>query len=215
MGLSRIVAMLAAAVCVAPAAMAQGDARKCANTEFGARSEALGEFGPFAGASLKADAYHRVSGPKCRIITFYRIPAQIPGATTPAQIRRAQQEYGNKTAAPIFAARYIDDSRTANYQPRWTDQAKCPALLTVLEKLEPVLAPKITGDGPYRDIHGSGSDAPIIRLWMTGQVWPQTDPDYTQNYTIDGGHGGPFGQWLDETFKALDGCWSADKPAVS
>ena len=206
--------MLAVAAFLAPAALAQGDARKCSNTEFAVRSEALGEFGPFAGASFKAEPYHAVSGPKCRIITFYRIPAKIPGATTPAQARRAQQEYTGKTAPPFFAARYVDDSKTAPYTPRWTDQTKCPALLTALEKLEPVLAPKITGDGPYRDIHGGDGDAPIIRLWMTTQVWPQTDPDYTQNYAIDGGRGGAFGAWLDETFKALDSCWSADKPAA-
>lgn len=214
MGLGRIVAMLAAAACLAPAALAQADPRKCSNTEFGARSEALGEFGPFAGASFKAEPYHRISGPACRIITFYRIPAAIPGATTPAQIRRAQAEYAGKTAAPFFAARYVDDSRAASYQPRWTDEAKCPALLTALDKLEPVLAPKITSDGPYRDIHAGEDDAPIIRLWMASQVWPQSDPNYTQNYALDGGNTGAFGQWLDETFKALEGCWSADKPAI-
>lgn len=214
MGLGRIVAMLAAAACLAPAALAQADPRKCSNTEFGARSEALGEFGPFAGASFKAEPYHRISGPACRIITFYRIPAAIPGATTPAQIRRAQAEYAGKSAPAFFAARYVDDSRAASYQPRWTDEAKCPALLTALEKLEPVLAPKITSDGPYRDIHAGEDDAPIIRLWMASQVWPQSDPNYTQNYALDGGNTGAFGQWLDETFKALEGCWSADKPAI-
>jgi hypothetical protein len=214
MGLSRIVAILTAAALFAPVALAQGDPRKCSNTEFGARSEALGEFGPFAGASFKAEPYHRVSGPKCRIITFYRIPAKIPGATTPAQIRKAQAEYAGKTAPAFFAARYVDDSKAASYQQRWTDQTQCPALLAVLEKLEPVLAPKITSDGPYRDIHGGGEDAPIIRLWMATQVWPQTNPDYTQNYALDGGNSGAFGLWLDETFKALDGCWSADKPVA-
>lgn len=214
MGLGQIMAMLAAAACLAPAALAQADPRKCSNTEFGARSEALGEFGPFAGASLKAEPYHRISGPACRIITFYRIPAAIPGATTPAQIRRAQAEYANKTAPAFFAARYVDDSRSASYQPRWTDEAKCPALRTALERLEPVLAPKITSDGPYRDIHAGEDDAPIIRLWIASQVWPQSDPNYTQNYTLDGGNTGAFGQWLEETFKALEGCWSADRPAI-
>lgn len=214
MGLGQIVAMLAATACLAPAALAQADPRKCSNTEFGARSEALGEFGPFAGASFKAEPYHRISGPACRIITFYRIPAAIPGATTPAQIRRAQAEYAGKSAPAFFAARYVDDSRAASYQPRWTDQTKCPALLAALEKLEPVLAPKITSDGPYRDIHAGEDDAPIIRLWMASQVWPQSDPNYTQNYALDGGNTGAFGQWLDETFKALEGCWSADKPAI-
>jgi hypothetical protein len=215
MGLSRIVAMLVAAACVAPAALAQDESRKCANTEFTARSETLDEFGPFAGASFKAEAYHRISGPACRIITFYRIPENIPGAATPAQIRRVYGEYVNKTAPPFFIARYVDDSRAANYQPRWTDQTKCPALLTALEKLEPVLAPNITGAGPYRGIQPSGTiDEPIIRLWMTTQVWPQIDPDYTQNYALDGGNRGAFGQWLDETFKALDSCWSPDKPAI-
>ncbi|OYX51628.1 MAG: hypothetical protein B7Y90_01175 [Alphaproteobacteria bacterium 32-64-14] len=220
MGMSRIAAMLVAAACLvpvvmAPAAFAQdGDLRKCANTEFGARSEALGEFGPFAGASFKAEPYHSVKGPKCRVITFYRVPAQIPGATTPAQFRKLAKDYAGKSAPSFFAARYVDDSKAASYQQRWTDQTRCPALVSALEKLEPVLAPKLTGDGPYRDIVSGSDELPVIRFWMTTQVYPQTDPNYTQNYSLDGGNGSAFGVWLDETFKALETCWSADKPVA-
>jgi len=215
MNLNRIAAVLVVAACFAPAAFAQaGDLRKCANTEFGARSEGLGEFGPFAGASFKAEPYHSVKGPKCRVITFYRVPAEIPGATTPAQFRKVAKDYVGKTAPAFFTARYVDDSKAASYQPRWTDQTRCPALVTALEKLEPVLAPKLTGDGPYRGIVSGSDDVPVVRFWMTTQVYPQTDPNFTQNYALDGGNGSPFGLWLDETFKALETCWSADKPVA-
>ena len=128
MNWTRTAALTAALVAFAPVvplqqAAAQPDPRKCANTEFAARSEPLGEFGPFAGASFKAEDYHDVDGPRCRIITFYRVAAPIPGATTPAQMRRIGPQYAGKTAPPFLAARYVDDSRGASYQPRWTDQA--------------------------------------------------------------------------------------------
>ncbi len=212
-------ALLAAFVAFAPAmpsqeAVAQPDARKCSNTEFAARTVPLGEFGPFAGASFKAEDYHSVTGPRCRIITFYRAPAPIPGATTPQQIRRVMKDYVGKTATPFLAARYVDDSRAANFQPRWTDQTSCPALVTALEKLEPILAPKVVGDGPYRGLGVAGGDGPNIRFWMTGQVYPQANEDFTVNYALDGAHGSAFGQWLNETFKALEGCWGADEPTL-
>jgi|JI10StandDraft_1071094.scaffolds.fasta_scaffold236159_2 hypothetical protein len=218
MNWTRTAALTAALVAFAPVvplqqAAAQPDPRKCANTEFAARSEPLGEFGPFAGASFKAEDYHDVDGPRCRIITFYRVAAPIPGATTPAQMRRIGPQYAGKTAPPFMAARYIDDSRGASYQPRWADQASCPALVTALEKLEPILAPKIVGEGPYRWMNVT-SDGPNIRFWMNGQVYGQRNEDFTLNYALDGGHGSAFGGWLDETFKALEGCWSAQAPVI-
>lgn len=216
---TRIAAVAAAFVAFAPAlpaqeAAAQGDMRKCANTEFAARTVPLDEYGPFAGASLKAEPYHDVDGPRCRVITFYRIPAPIPGATTPTQMRRVMKDYAGKSAAPFFAARYVDDSRSASYQPRWTDEAKCPALASALEGLEPILAPKITGDGPYRGMETGGADAPNLRFWMTGQVYPQPNADYTLNYSLDGGDGSAFGDWFDETLRTLDACWSPEEPAI-
>lgn len=219
MNWTRTAALMAALVAFAPAvplqqAAAQPDPRKCANTEFAARSEPLGEFGPFAGASFKAEDYHDVDGPRCRIITFYRVAAPIPGATTPAQMRRVGPQYAGKTAPPFLAARYIDDSRGASYQPRWAAQASCPALVTALEKLEPILAPKIVGEGPYRWMDAAGGDGPNIRFWMNGQVYGQRNADFTLNYALDGGHGSSFGGWLDETFKALEGCWSAQAPVI-
>jgi len=219
MGAARLAAGLAIltalqAISLAPGASAQGEARRCANTEFAARSEPLGEFGPFAGASFKAEPYHEVTGPACRILTFYRIAAKIPESIIGGQRSGTQQAYVDKVAAPFFAARYIDSSREGAYRPRWTDQNSCPTLLTVLKNLEPVLAPVITGDGPYQGVALARPDAPIIRLWMTTQVWPQTDPDYTQNYALDGGHDGPFGQWLEEAFRELDGCWRAEAPSA-
>ncbi|MEZ6029441.1 MAG: hypothetical protein R3C46_06785 [Hyphomonadaceae bacterium] len=214
MRIGWIAGALAALGLLAPAAAAQANSRVCANTEFAARTQPLDEFGPFGGASFKAEPYHDVKGPACRIITFYRIPAPLPDARTPAEIRRVYQEYAGKTAPPFFAARYVDDSRAAKYQARWTDQDRCPALVTAIEKLEPVLAPKLTGDGPYRDMAGGEGDQPIVRFWMTTQVWPQTDPDYTQNYAVDGGAVSALGDWLGETFQALDACWSAEPPVL-
>lgn len=219
MNWTRSAVLLAAFMAFAPAATlqqasAQPDPRKCANTEFAARSEPLGEFGPFAGASFKAEDYHDVDGPRCRIITFYRVAAPIPGATTPSQMRRVQKDYIDKTAAPFLAARYIDDSRGANFKPRWADQTTCPALVTALEKLEPILAPKIVGEGPYRYLDVAGGDGPNIRFWMNGQVYGQRNADFTLNYALDGAHGSVFGGWLDETFAALDGCWGAEAPKI-
>ncbi len=218
MNWTRIAAMLAALVAFTPAmplqgAIAQPDPRKCANTEFAARSQPLGEFGPFAGASFKAEDYHDVDGPRCRIITFYRVPPKVPGATG-AEIRRNLKDLAGKGSAPVFVARYVDDSRAAAFVSRWTDQAKCPALVPALDKLEPILAPKVIGDGPYRGMEVSGDDGPNVRFWMNGQVYPQPNADYTLNYALDGAHGSAFGQWLDETFKELDGCWSTDAPVI-
>lgn len=208
----RIAAMLAATVLLAPVAMAQGD-RKCADAEFDSHSVPLGEAGPFAGASAKA-AFARSSTPACRIISFYRVEAKAPEAKSNADRRRIQQEYSIRTAPPFFAARYVDDKRAAPFKEQRTDQTRCPALVPALEKLEPVLAPKLTGDGPYRDLSTSSPDPTNIRFWLAGQVYPQTNADYTMDMTLDGAAGGPFGAWLNDTFKALEACWSADAPVI-
>lgn len=212
MGWSRIAAMLAAAALLAPVALAQGD-RKCADAEFDSHSVPLDEIGPFAGASFKA-TFARSSAINCKVIAFYRLEAKPPEAKTQGERRKIQQEYSQKTAPPFFAARYVDDKRGAAFAERWTDQSRCPALVPALEKLEPILAPKLTGDGPYRDLSASISDLPNMRFWLAGQVYPQTNVDYTMDLTLDGGAGGPFGVWLNETFKALDACWSPDPPVV-
>jgi hypothetical protein len=208
----RAFAALLLTIALAPAAMAQGDTRKCADAEFDARSVPLDDEGPFAGASHKPGFAYAANGPNCRIITFYRLPAKAPGVS-PRQMR-VGSEYKNKTAPPFFAARYIDDSRGANYKPRWTDQDRCPALVPQIAKLEPILAPKLTGEGPYR--HGSTSitDQPVIRFWLAGQVYPQHDVDHTLDLTMEGGSGAPFGAWLFETFKVLDACWSSEPPTL-
>lgn len=209
----RIAAMLAVAALLAPVAMAQGD-RKCADAEFDSHSVPLDDVGPFAGASFKATFARAVNGPNCRVIAFYRLEAKAPGAQTPAAVRKARKDYAGKTAAPFFAARYVDDKRAAPFKEQWTDQTRCPALVPALEKLEPILAPKLTGDGPYRDMSTSITDQPNMRFWLAGQIYPHTNADYTMDLTLDGGAGGPFGAWLEDTFKALDGCWSADPPVI-
>ena len=58
------------------------------------------------------------------------------------------------------------------------------------------------------------TDLPIVRFWLAGQIYPQTNPDYTMDLTIDGGADAPFGVWLDETFTALDACWSPEPPVI-
>ena len=209
---ARIVATLTAAALLAPIAMAQSD-RKCADAEFDSHSVLLDEVGPFAGASLKA-TFARSGGANCRLIAFYRLEAKPPAASTQAGQRKLRQEYAGKTAPPFFAARYVDDKRNAPFAERWTDQDRCPALVPALEKLEPILAPKLTGEGPYRDMSTGITDQPDMRFWLAGQIYPQANPDYTMDLTLDGGAGGPFGAWLDETFKALDACWSTDPPVI-
>lgn len=209
----RIAAMLAATVLLAPVAMAQGD-RKCADAEFDSHSVPLGEAGPFAGASFKATFARSPSGANCKIITFYRLEAKTPDAKTQGDRRRIQKEYATKTAPPFFAARYVDDKRSTSFKEQWTDQERCPALVSALETLEPIIAPKLVGDGPYRDMSTSTTDLPTIRFWLAGQVYPQTNADYTMDMTLDGAAGGPFGAWLNDTFKALEACWSADAPVI-
>lgn len=212
MGWDRIAVMLAAAALLAPVAMAQAD-RKCADAEFDSHSVALDDVGPFAGASIKS-TFARGPNAACRVIAFYRLEAKAPEAKTNAERRRIAQEYSAKTAPPFFAARYVDDKRNAPFKEQWTDQTRCPALVPALEKLEPILAPKLTGNGPYRDMSTGASDPAMVRFWLAGQVYPQTNADYTMDLTLDGGNGDPFGAWLNETFKALDACWSADLPVI-
>lgn len=207
-----LAAMFTAGALLAPVAMAQSD-RKCADAEFDSHSVALDEVGPFAGASFKA-TFARSGGANCRVITFYRLEAKPPAATSKAAQRKLRQEYAGKTAPPFFAARYVDDKRSALFSERWTDQDRCTALVPTLEKLEPILAPKLTGDGPYRDMSSGPADQPIVRFWLAGQVYPQTDPDHTLDLTLDGGDAGAYGKWLDEMFKSLDACWSADLPVI-
>lgn len=213
MAWSRIAAMLAATTLLAPVAMAQSD-RKCADAEFDSHSVALDEVGPFAGASFKATFAYKPAGPNCLIIAFYRMEAKAPEAKTQGDRRRIQKEYATKTAPPFFAARYVDDKRKAPFNEQWTDQTRCPALVPALEKLEPILAPKLTGDGPFRDTSTGKTDLPTVRFWLAGQIYPQTNVDYTMDLTLDGGAGGPFGAWLGETFKALDACWSPEPPVI-
>ncbi len=213
MGWRLAAAILTATALLAPAAMAQSD-RKCADAEFDSHSVAVDEVGPFAGASAKA-AFARTPGAAaCRVIAFYRIEAKPPEAKNSADRRRIQQEYATKTAPPFFAARYVDDKRSAPFKEQWTDQDRCPALVAALEKLEPIIAPKLTGDGPYRDMSTGASDPINMRFWLAGQIYPQTNADYTMDLTLDGGAGGLFGPWLNETFKALETCWSADAPVI-
>ncbi len=206
-------AILMAVALFAPIATAQPESRKCADAEFDSHSVPLDEVGPFAGASVKS-TFARSGGAACRVIAFYRLEAKPPAATTQAAQRKLRQEYAGKTAPPFFAARYVDDKRSAPFAERWTDQDRCPALVPALEKLEPILAPKLTGVGPYRDMSTSITDQPIKRFWLAGQIYPHTNPDYTMDLTLDGGAFGPFGDWLGETLTALDACWSPDPPVI-
>jgi len=208
-----VAAMLMAGALFAPVAMAQSD-RKCADAEFDSHSVPLDDAGPFAGASFKATFARSASGANCRVISFYRLEAKPPEAKTNAERRKIQQEYATQTAPPYFAARYVDGKRATPFKEQWTDQDRCPALVNALEKLEPILAPRLTGDGPYRDMSTSITDQPNMRFWLAGQIYPHTNADYTMDLTLDGGAGGPFGVWLNETFKALDACWSPDPPVI-
>ena len=127
MGWRTLAAMLTASAMLAPVAMAQGD-RKCADAEFDSHSVALDEVGPFAGASAKA-AFARTPGTAaCRVIAFYRIEAKPPEAKNSADRRRIQQEYATKTAPPFFAARYVDDKRSAPFKR----QSCIPKLLRII-----------------------------------------------------------------------------------
>jgi hypothetical protein len=97
---------------------------------------------------------------------------------------------------------------------RWTDDKRCPALGPALAKLEPILAPKLTGEGPYRGMTSSNAGEAVYRLWLSGPVWPQRDEDYTLSLNVESGGNSAFSKWLDETFAALAPCWAAEAPVV-
>jgi len=214
MGWWRPAAVMIAAIAIAPMASAQGDAAQCDAAEQTAQTEEFDKLRPFAGAVRAPGFVYSIEGPNCLIVTFYRMPANPSRPSTRADVREAYRTFVGRAAKPFFAARYIDDSKSFPYQPRWTDETRCPALLTALENLELVLAPKIVGDGPYRHGSTSISDQPVIRFWMSGQVYPQDDVDFTLSYQLKGGSGAPFGKWLFDTFKALKPCWSEEAPIV-
>lgn len=217
MGWRWFVATLAAVALFAPVASAQGDGAKCSEAVASARAQELDKIRSFAGAVHAPGFVYSVEGPNCRVITFYRMPANPTHPSTPEELRKLRYEmpFAGKTAPPFFAARYVDDSKAAPYMARWTDQARCPALMPVLEKLEAVLAPKLVGDGPYRYGSTAGiSDQPRINFWMSDRVYPQGDPEFRLDYILQGGSSAPFGNWLFNTFEALAPCWSEDQPVM-
>lgn len=214
---ARLLVIVIAAAFLAPAALAQGDPARCTEAVAVARSEKLDGLPPVAGAVHAPGFFYSVAGPNCRIISFYRMPANPTHPSTPEELRKLRRDppYEGKTAAPFFVARYVDDYGAASYSARWTDQTRCPALLHALASLEPILAPKLIGDGPYR--YGSMmsvTDQPVVRLWMSGPVWPYDDPDFRLDYVLEGGSNEPFGNWLFDTFNALAPCWSNEPPVL-
>jgi hypothetical protein len=200
------VAMLAGLVAMAAPAFAQDpDAAKCRDAEFDSHSATLGDNAALGGASFKKTSVRSGSEGNCRVVSFFRVGAKPPGP-------RAQ--YRDKTAPPFFAARYVGDDRKAPYKVQWTDEKRCPALVQALQKLEPILAPKLTGDGPYRDMLGSAAGQAVYRAWLSGPVYPQRDEDYTLSVNVESGSNTVFAKWLDETFATLAPCWAADVPVV-
>jgi hypothetical protein len=199
------VAVLAAVLgMAAPAAFAQ-DAAKCRDAEFDSHSATLGDVAALGGASFKKTSMRSGSEGNCRVVAFFRVAAKAPGP-------RAQ--YRDKTAPPFFAARYVGDDRKAPYKVQWTDEIRCPALVPALDKLEPILAPKLTGDGPYRDTLGSNAGEAVYRLWLSGPAWPQREEDYTLSLNVESGGNTALAKWLDETFTALAPCWAAEAPPI-
>jgi len=217
MGWRQLLAMLTAAALLVPAASAQGDSAKCSEAVAASRAAEFDKLRPFAGAVHAPGFAYSLEGPNCRVISFYRMPANPTAPSTPEEFRKLRREmpFVGQTAPPFFAARYVDDSKAARYVARWTDQTRCPALMPALEKLEPILAPKLVGDGPYR--YGSitsTTDRPVIRFWMSDRVYPQNEPDFRLDYILEGGSSAPFGHWLFDTFNALSPCWSEDPPVM-
>lgn len=206
---------VAAGLMLAPVAMAQGDPVKCEAAEEAAKTVEFYGLKPIAGAIEAPGFVYRVDGPNCRIMTFYRMPANPTRPSTRAEIRELRKPpLAERVAPPFFAARYIDDRKQAPFQPQWTDQSRCKDLVPLLERLEAVLVPRITGDGPYRYALSGVTDQPVIRFWMSSVVYPQDDPGFTMIYTLDGGHASPFGSWLFEAFDSLTPCWSNIAPEV-
>jgi hypothetical protein len=198
----RIAVLVAALGLPAPASFAQ-DA-KCRDAEFDSHSAALGEVAALGGASFKRSAARSAEG-NCRVVSFFRVQPTAPGP---------RAEYRNRTAPPFLAARYVGDDRKAPFKVQWTDEKRCPALVSALQKLEPVLEPKIIGDGPYRGMMASANSDAVYRLWLSGPAWPQRDEDYTLSMNVESGPNTALAKWLDETSAALAPCWAADPPVV-
>ena len=214
---ARLLVIAVAAILLAPVSMAQGDPKKCTEAVAVARAEKLDGLLPVAGAVHAPGFVYKVDGPNCRVISIYRMPANPTHPSTPEDLRKLRRErpYAGKTAAPFMVARYVDDHAQRPYSARWTDQARCPALLPAIENLEPILAPKLLGDGPYRyGSYSSATDQPVIRFWMSGAVWPQDDAEFRLDYMLDGGSSASFGKWLFATFDALAPCWSDELPVL-
>lgn len=216
MGWPRLLAIALVTALATPVSLAQGNPEKCAEAVAASRTEKLDGLLPIAGAVHAPGFVVAVDGPNCRVISIYRMPANPNPPSSPEDARKLRRgmPYEGKTAAPFLVARYAHDHGATPYVARWTDQTRCPALLPAIEKLEPILAPKLLGDGPYR--YGSMTsltDQPVIRFWMSGAVWPHDDMDFQLDYALEGGSSAPFGKWLFETFNVLASCWS-DKPPV-
>lgn len=192
----------------APASLAQDpDAAKCRDAEFDSHSATLGDTAAFGGASLKKTSLRSGSEGNCRVVTFFRVAAKLPQGSS-------AREYRDKAGPPFFVARYVGDDRKAPFKAQWTDDRRCPALVPALEKLEPILAPKLTGDGPYRGMMGSAANYAVYRLWLSGPAYPQRDEDYTHNLNVESGGNTAFAKWLDEAFAALAPCWAVDAPVI-
>jgi hypothetical protein len=199
----RVAAVAGLAALMAPAALAQDS--RCRDAEFDSHTATLGDFAPMGGASFKKDYVRPGAEGNCRAITFYRVAAKTSGP---------RAEFRDKTAPPFFAARYVGDDRKAPYKVQWTDEKRCPALVPALEKLEPIIAPKLTGDGPYRGTMTFNAGEAVYRLWLSGPSWPQREEDYTLSVNVESGGRTPLANWLDETVTALAPCWAAEAPVV-
>jgi hypothetical protein len=211
-------ALIAAALAAGPAGFAQTPERawdpgKCEEAKKQAHTQKLDGVEPFGGASFTATMHRFIPDGNCLAISFYRLAAKLPPTSTERELRQRQAEFKGRTAPTTFAARYIGDDENAYFRPLWTDQARCSALIPVIENLEKIATPKVTGDGPYRGVATYTTDSPIYELWLQGMVYPQENSGYTMKVTTTStGKTTALSSWFEETLVALKPCWSGDEP---
>jgi hypothetical protein len=187
--------------------------RRCFDEQAKSRLEALDGVMPFGGAYRQPGLFVLVPDGNCRIVSFYRLAAKLPSTGSPREFRRRQAEFAGKTAAPIFVARYIGDDTDNFFAPLWADQTRCRALVPAIEKLEKITAPKFVGDGPYRGVPSTITDASTFELWLQGVVYPQENSAYVMSSTMtSSGKKTALSNWFEDTLTALKPCWSSQEP---
>ncbi|WP_309644616.1 hypothetical protein [Phenylobacterium sp.] len=89
----------------------------------------------------------------------------------------------------------------------WTTAKACPQLVQVLSALERVPAPRIKSPRVTAPT-GARTDS-SYHLWSTDVRWTATGPSAGMELRATAG---PVSAWAEKTAKALEPCWSPNRP---